>query len=79
MSRQMEPTVTIILSLVEVFGGSSLMNYAGVVGLCGWHRIRVSGDMGMWGDYIQIVIVESVSAISHKGYGLAGVREGTLQ
>jgi hypothetical protein len=55
------------------------MNCAGVVGLCGWHRIRVSGDMGMCGDYIQILIVESVSALSHKGYGLAGVRVGALQ
>ncbi len=55
------------------------MNCAGVVGLCGWLRIRVSGHMGMWGGYIQILIVRSVSAISHKGYGLAGIRERTLR
>jgi hypothetical protein len=32
--------------------------------------------MDMCIGYIQILIVGSVSAISHKGFGLAGVREG---
>jgi hypothetical protein len=72
----MEPTVTIILSLVEVFGGSSLMNCAGAIGVCGWLRIRVSGHVGMWGGYIQILIVGSVSAYLIRGTALQAFGRG---
>ncbi len=52
------------------------MNCAGAVGLCGWLRIRVSGHVGMWGGYIQILIVESVSAYLIGGTALQAFGRG---
>jgi len=44
--------------------------------VCGWLRIRVSGKMGMWRGYIQILIVGSVSAYLIRGTALQAFGRG---